>query len=117
MTVMTIELPDELVKQIQPVQHYLPTILQLSITTFQTPAAQTASEIVRFLVQNPSPDEALSYHVPDRAQTRLRDLLDRNREGEILPAENAELDELILIERIMRQVKIQAAKQLNNRTA
>ncbi len=117
MTIMTLELPVELVKQIQPVQHYLPTILQLTITTFQTPAAQTASEIVRFLAQNPSPNEVLDYHVPDHAQTRLRELLERNREGDILPTEDAELDDLILIERIIRQVKIQAAKQSKNRTA
>lgn len=112
MTVMTLELPDELVRQIEPVQHYLPTILQLNFTNFQTPAEQTAREIIHFLTQNPAPLKLLNYHVPERAQNRLRYLLDRNREQEITSAEEAELDELIVLERIARQIKMQAAKQL-----
>ena len=113
MTIMTLELPDELATQILPVQQYLPAILQLSITPFQASATQTAREIVHFLAQNPSPNDVLNYHVTERGQTHLRDLLARNQEAALLSGEEKELDELMTIEHIMRQVKIQAAQKLN----
>ena len=99
-----------LAKRIQPIRYWLPTILEIVLVGFKTPATKTASQIIRFLSTNPSQQEVLSYQVSKRAQARLGRLLILNEAGMVGEMEQLELDELQKIEHIMIMLKTQIAE-------
>jgi hypothetical protein len=109
MVQMTLEVPEELADRIRPLVVWLPTVLELSLEGFQTLAAATASEVVRFLSTEPTPQEILDYHVSEQAQARLQRLLALNEAGLLGEVEQQELDELQRIEHIVILLKTQAA--------
>lgn len=111
MVEMTVEIPEELADRIRPLRTWLPTVLELSLVGFQTQAAATASEVIRFLSSEPSPEEVLDYHACEQAQTRLRRLLALNEAGLLGEAEQQELDELQRIEHILVLLKARVAAQ------
>lgn len=112
MVQMTMQLPDELAAQIEPIRMWLPTLLELSLVGFRTLAIETATEIVEFLKTGPSPRAMLSYHTSERAQSRLQRLFALNQAGMLSEIEQRELDELERIEHIITALKIQVASQL-----
>ncbi len=112
MVEMTMQVPDELAKRIQPIGSWLPTILELSLLGCKTLATQTKTEIIQFLSANPSPQEVMGYHVTDQTQNRLRRLLVLNEAGILGETEQLELDELQQIEHTIIMLKAQVAKQL-----
>lgn len=112
MVEIVMQVPDNLAQRLQPLSHWLPTVLELSLVGFKTSAVQTASEIIDFLATGPSPAEVLAYHVSDRAQERLHRLLAVNAAGLTTAEEQAELDEIQQIEHIMILLKAQAQEQL-----
>ena len=111
MVQITMQVTEQLAKQLQPMSDWLPTILELSLIRFKTPAVQTASEIMDFLASSPSSDDLLNYHVSDRAQERLQRLLAINQAGLASPEEQMELDEIGQIEHIVIMLKAQAHEQ------
>lgn len=112
MVEFTIQLLDDLSNRLAPIHQWLPTILELSLVTFKTPAAITVAEIIAFLSGNPSPDVVFHYHVSQRAQERLRHLLALNAAGRVSLDEDRELDEIEKIEHIMMMLKAQLASAL-----
>lgn len=111
MVEMTVQIPDELAERIQPMSRWLPTILELSLIGFKTLATATASEVVEFLSQNPSPQDVLDYHVSDAAQTRLQRLLALNDARLLSEAEQMGLDQLQRLEHVIIMLKAQVAAQ------
>ena len=111
MTQITIQVPFELAERLQPMSLWLPTIIELGLIGFKTLATQTASEVIEFLSQNPSPQEVFNYHVSDERQERLRRLLALNKEGILSEIEQLELDELEKIEHVMIMLKARIAIQ------
>jgi len=101
MTTLTVDVSDELAARVAPMQRWLPTILELTLLGFRTPAIATVTEIVEFLAQNPSSPEILHYQVSERAQTRMRQLLALNRDGLLSELEQLELDEMEKIQHII----------------
>jgi hypothetical protein len=110
MVELTLTLPDDLAKRVEPLR-YLPTILELSLLTLKTPAAQTVSEIIEFLSSNPLPQVVLDYHGSTRFQERVNRLLELNRHGMISEAELKELDELLLLEHSIVALKTNLIEQ------
>ena len=100
----------KLAQRLQPLHDWLPTILELSLIGFKTPAVQTASEIIEFLSTSPTPADVLTYHVTERAQERLQRLLAMNSAGAASRGEQTELDEISQIEHILILLKAQAQK-------
>ena len=112
MVQMIMQVSEELAERLRPLSAWLPTVLELSLTGCQTVAAATATEVIQFLSQPPTPQDVLSYHVSERAQTRLQRLLTLNAAGMLGEAEQQELDELQRIEHILIMLKAQVALQL-----
>ena len=112
MVEITMHVPDSLAQRLQPMYTWLPTVLELSLVRFKTPAVQTASEIVDFLAVGPSPQEVLAYHVSDNAQERLQRLLALNEAGLTSSEEQSELEEIEQIEHIVILLKSYAQEQL-----
>ena len=59
MVEIRMQVPDNLTQRLQPMHDWLPTVLELSLIGFKTPAVQTASEIIEFLAKGPSPNEVV----------------------------------------------------------
>ena len=112
MVQLTMQVPEDLAKRIQPIRSWLPTILELSLLGFRTLATETATETIQFLLTNPSPQEVLNYHASERAQQRLQRLLTLNGAGLLGENEQLELDELQRIEHTLIMLKAHLAKQL-----
>ncbi len=111
----TMQVSDELAARVQPIRHWLPTVLALSLIGFKTLATETATEIIEFLSTEPSPQTMLNYHVSERAQARLQRLLALNEAGLLGEEEQGEMDEMQQIEHIMIMLKIEIAQQKQQR--
>lgn len=111
MVQLTMQVPEDLAKRIQPIRSWLPTILELSLVGFRTLATETATETIHFLLTNPSPQEVLNYHASERAQQRLRRLLALNEAGLLGETEQLELDELQRIEHTIIMLKAHLTKR------
>ena len=66
MVQMTMQVPDELAKRLQPMSAWLPTLIELSLIGFKTLATATATEVMEFLSKNPLPQEVLTIMYPVR---------------------------------------------------
>jgi len=62
-------------------------------------------ELVDLLAKNAKADEVLSFHLSDRKQQKLDDLLTKNRDGTLDPDESAELDAFEQFEHVVRLLK------------
>lgn len=91
---------------------WLPTALELWLAGFKTPTAQTATEVIEFLEQGPSPTQVAAYTVSERAQKRLQRLLALNQASLLSAEEQAELDELETLDHLLVLLKAQAREQL-----
>jgi hypothetical protein len=111
MVQMTMQVSEELAERLRPLGAWLPTVLELSLVGFKTVAAATATEVIEFLSQDPTPQDILDYHVSERAQTRLQRLLTLNAAGMLGETEQLELDELQRIEHIVIILKAQVATE------
>jgi hypothetical protein len=107
---MTLTISDELAERLRPLGVWLPTVLELTLVGYKTVAAATATEVLEFLAQGPSPEEVLAYHASARAQQRLQRLLALNAAGLLGEDEQQELDELQQIEHIIIMLKAQLAR-------
>jgi hypothetical protein len=112
MVELTVPMPDDLARRVRGIEPWIPTVLELGLSGFRTVAAATASEVMEFLVSNPSRQEVRDYHVSDRAQARLRRLLTLNDAGMLGEDEAMELDELQVIESIVIRLKARLAADL-----
>ena len=112
MTEMTLQFPDELAERVRPMSIWLPTVLELSLVSFTTLAAVTASEVINFLSQNPAPSEVVAYRASERSQDRLQRLLALNEASLLGEPEQRELQELEHVEHIIVMLKAQAQSLL-----
>jgi hypothetical protein len=112
MVQMTMQVSEELAERLRSLGAWLPTVLELSLVGFKTVAAATATEVIRFLSQDPTPQDILNYHVSERAQTRLQRLLTLNAAGMLGEIEQLELDEMQRIEHIIIMLKAQVTRQI-----
>ena len=58
-----------------------------------------------FLIKQPTPEEIANFKVSPQAQTRLQNLLEKNRAGTITVEENSELDIYEQLDQLMILLK------------
>ena len=102
MTVITIEVPDELAARLQSMRADLPALLYEALrpalleTTADLARSRAAHpayrEMLEFLRSGPTPEEIISHHASPALQERLAELLERNSEDGLTAAEMVELD-------------------------
>jgi hypothetical protein len=119
MAQLTIQVPDELANRLQPILHRLPELLsQLLETnipetlTLNNPTTYT--EVLDFLIKQPTPEQIAKFKVSPQAQTRLQNLLDINRISTITEEENSELDIYEQLEQLMILLKARAYSLIKN---
>ena len=123
MAQLTIQVPDELANRLQPILHRLPELLSQLIET-HTPetleftnssdTANTYTEVLDFLIKQPTPEQIAKFKVSTQAQTRLEDLLEKNRMGTMSKAENSELDIYEQLDQLMILLKARAYSVIKN---
>lgn len=120
MAELTIQLPEELAQRLEPLKSRLPELL-LQVLEISNPSPsnlQSAAnrvdispvynEVLDFLIKRPTPEEIASFKVSEQAQSRLRTLLDKNREATLTETELSELDLYEQLEHLMILLKARA---------
>ena len=114
MAELTIQVPDALAQRLKPLQESLPSHLEGERKGTRPPVAQPTeasrvyAEVLDVLLTRPTPQDILAFKVSEAAQTRLRVLLDKNREEGLDETETAELDLYEQREQLMILLKARA---------
>ncbi|BAZ03038.1 hypothetical protein NIES37_70510 (plasmid) [Tolypothrix tenuis PCC 7101] len=121
---LTIEIPDELVGRLEPLQSRLPELLwrlldndpkqtteqsKVNIGTVEIP--EVYLEVLDFLIKRPTPEEIVGFKVSPHTQMRLQTLLEKNRSGSLTQIEIAELDVYEQLEHLMILLKARAREK------
>ncbi|NCP15938.1 hypothetical protein GW866_02705 [bacterium] len=112
MVEMTMRVPDSLAPRLRRMDMWLPTVLELSLAGFKTPAAQAAAELIGYLSKGPSSKQVAEYKISAQSQQRLRRLLALNQSGLLSVEEQAELNEIEALEHLIVMLKVQAREQM-----
>ena len=79
--------------------------------------SNVTDEVLDFLVSTPTPEQIIAFHASDKAQERLRLLLEQNRSGDLTEQEKAELEEMSRVDHFFTLIKARAMKMLGAREA
>ncbi len=105
MATLTLNVSDTLAERVEPFSRWLPTILEISVLGFTTPALQVANETITFLASNPSEQAVRNFKFSPKIQQRMDELLEHNRESSLTESEMSELDELLRLEHVIIMLK------------
>jgi plasmid stability protein len=72
------------------------------------------NEVIEFLGRGVTTQEIIEFQLSGAAQARAQTLVEKNREGTLSPAEEAELDLYVELEDLMALIKIRARQQLQH---
>ena len=71
-------------------------------------------EVVDFIAAGTTPQNVIAFRPSEASQARVEDLLSREKDGELSPAEKSELDHYLQLEHLMRLAKARARDFLPN---
>ncbi len=123
MAQLTIEIPDELAQRLAPYKNQISEIFtnlvntslrekvidKLDISSTPSPTElPTYLEIIDFLVNRPTSEQIATFKVSEQAQTRLRELLQKNSDTNLVSSEAAELNLYEQLDTLMTMMKIRA---------
>jgi hypothetical protein len=111
MAQITIEVSEELAQDLAPIRDRLPEVLARALHEQHPVLNETYRYVLKFLTSNPSPQDILDFRPTQATQARISKLLEKNRAGELLPAESTELDEYVHINEVLSLLKTQTFKK------
>jgi len=114
---MTIEIPDELARQLEPERERLAEIIrrglgELGMLERGLGNCALAEEVLAFLARGPQPEEIVAFRPSEKSVERIRDLLEKNREGRLNAEEEAEMDYIQSLNHLFSLVKAHARRRL-----
>ncbi len=109
---ITIEVSDELAQDLAPIRDRLPEVLARALHEQHPILNETYRYVLEFLASTPSPETILNFKMTAAMQERISDLLEKNREGQLTPAESAELDEYVRIDNLISLLKTRTFRAL-----
>lgn len=115
MTQLTLSLPDELATRLAARQVELSQIIEWGLDRAETGAVAEfvdLREVLERLAALPTPEEVLTLHAAPRLQSRIRELLAKDRSLSLTPAEQRELEQIEFVEHLVRIAKGQAYARL-----
>lgn len=71
----------------------------------QSTVRSPTEEVANFFARGPSPEEIAAFHLSDAAVARARELLEKNTAETITQEETDELDQLVLLDRIVMLIR------------
>lgn len=116
MVEMTIEVPESLAERITAVQERLPEVLAHGLGELSPLPNEVYRYILKFLVNQPTSAEMLTFEPAPEMVKRASELLEKNREGRLSAAEETELDEYLRINHLVTMLKAGALSHLNPQT-
>jgi hypothetical protein len=111
MTQITLDIPDDMMKRLEPLRDELPQILALGLQQIQANPTQGFSglaEILEFLAQLPSPQEILALRLSDKLQEEVDGLLEKNKEEGLTHGEQRLWQQYEFVEHLVRMAKARA---------
>jgi len=112
MAQITIEVPDSLAEQLAPVRDRLPEMLARGLDEPSPPLTEVYRYVLEFLASNPSAEALLDFTLTPAMQARISELLEKNRSGQLTPAESTELDEYVRIDNLVSLLKTRTFRTL-----
>jgi len=114
---MTIEIPDELARQLEPERKRLAEIIrrglsELGMIERGVGNCALAEEVLAFLARGPQPKEIVAFRPSEKSVERIRDLLDKNREGALTAEEEMEMDHIQSLNHLLSLIKVHARQHL-----
>ena len=121
MAQLTIEIPDELAQRLAPYKNQISEIFanlvdtslrekftdKLDISSSPSPTElPNYLEIIDFLVNRPTSEQITNFKVSEKSQTRLRELLQKNRDINLMSSEVAELNLYEQLDTLMTMMKV-----------
>jgi len=111
MSPITLELPDELARRLEPVADQLPQILELGLRELNAggqPGFQGAAELLEFLAGLPTPEETLALRPSEALQVRIETLLKKSRAEGLTASEEQDWERYQYLEHLVRIAKAKA---------
>lgn len=71
----------------------------------QTSLIRPIEQVAAFFARGPSPQEMAAFRLSDDVLDHIRDLLHKNAEGTLTAEESRELDELVLLDKMVNLVR------------
>jgi hypothetical protein len=112
---MTVTIPDELATRLQPLAGQLSRILELGIqewTAQQEAGFAGLRDVVEKLASLPAPEEVMALRPSNAFQTRISQLLEKNRSAGLSADEQREWERYQYAEHLVRMAKARAAARL-----
>jgi hypothetical protein len=109
---MTIDIPDKLARQLETERPHLADIIERGLRHRLSEASGLRQEVISFLARGPQSGEIIAFKPSVAAMERVRELLDRNQEGNLKPAEAAEMDEIAELDEMVARIKAEARVHL-----
>ncbi len=104
MAMLTIEIPDDLMEQLSPVQEQLPDLLRRCLHPLALPA-QVYRYVLDFLTSQPTPAQIAAFRPTADMQARLTFLVEKEQAGALNQQEQLELSEYEQIEHLIVMFK------------
>ena len=83
-------------------------------SVFVMSTVKAYEEVVDFIAAGTTPQNVIAFRPSEAAQERVEDLLSREKDGALSPAEKSELDHYLQLEHLMRLAKARARDFLPN---
>lgn len=107
---LTIHLPDQLAEQVTAGGYNLSSLVERALRRSTAGMSALRREVVSFLARGPRSNEIVEFRPSEAALERMRELLRRNREGALTPAEESEMDEIEEVDNMVSLIKAEALK-------
>jgi hypothetical protein len=76
-----------------------------------------AEELAAFLARRPTPEEIATFRLSDSALERVRELIEKNKDGTLTLDESHELDRLVLLDDIIGLIQVHAVSPETGKNA
>lgn len=116
---LTLNIPDDIARQLGPVQSRLPRILALGLREMDAEDAagfRGLADVLEFLADLPSPEQILALRPAEHFQIELNRLLERRRDVGLTDEEERQWRQYEYVEHLVRKAKINAARQFEIKT-
>jgi hypothetical protein len=113
---ITLDIPDEMARQLEPLKNDLPQILALGLQELianPSTGFSGLTSILEFLASLPPPSEILALRLSESVQADVDALLEKNRTEGLSPMEQHLWQQYEFVEHLVRIAKAQALLKLN----
>lgn len=115
MTTITLEIPDDLATQFKLEPTALSALLRETLTAKLNKPPMHKSlhqELIDFLSSSPSLEQIVQFKILALTQKRLEELLHKNREQQLMDAEQRELDQYLQYRHVLILLKASARRAI-----